>query len=370
MRFIYTGLILLSLSVTASAQQTRKENSDLTPVLEEIQKEFGIPGIGAAVVRGDEILAGAAGVKILGKQERLTPFSRFHIGSVTKPMTATIIGTIVEQGLLKWDTQIIEVFPGWQASMNPEFKDVTLADLLSHQAGIPAFTEGEELEKLPKLPDSPVEQRRSFAEWVLKQKPIAKPKEEFAYSNAGFTIATAIAEMVTGQSWETMMQKRLFEPLQMTTAGFGWPAKNHPEEPWGHWKENGSLQPHDPNGEYQLTFFMAPAGDVHMNMPDLARFARFHLAALRGKDGILKASTVREMHTKRVKSGLGWGVQKFLDFEPVSVYAGSAETFITIIALIPQQNLAVMVSTNSDSEESDQATKKALKLLIEKFRTK
>jgi CubicO group peptidase (beta-lactamase class C family) len=176
-----------------------------------------------------------------------------------------------------------------------------------------------------------------------------------------------MAEHVTGQTWEQLVQERIFNVFKMDKAGFGWPAADHPDEPWGHWEEKGKLVPHDPHGAYHLPPYLAPAGDIHLTMEELARFARAHLVALRGQDTIVKTSTARTMHTNRNKSGLGWGVQVVLDYYPVSVYSGSADTFNTMIAIAPGSDLAVMVATNAGTEKAEAAAKDALRMLIKKY---
>ena len=348
------------------AQTIHPSSKEIQNILITNQTKFSVPALSAAVVFKDEILSAEVGTRIAGKDLPVISSSRFHIGSVTKPMTATVIATVVESGKLSWDSKVVDVFPDWKESIQPEFHDITLADLLSHQAGVQGFTEDSEFASLPEWKGTSTEQRRNFALYALKQKPVAKPKQEYFYSNAGFTIAAVMAEKVTDEAWEVSMQ-RMFKAVDMRTAGFGWPAKTHPEEPWGHWIKDGTLQPHDPNGEYQLGPNIAPAGDVHVSMIDLAKFARLHLRGVNGRAAILQPATFKQLHTKRVKSGLGWGIQELLGFEPVSGYSGSAETFLTYIALLHKENVAVVVSANAYSETIDQACKTTLKELIQRY---
>ena len=63
-----------------------------------------------------------------------------------------------------------------------------------------------------------------------------------------------------------------------------------------------------------------------MSMPDLARFLREHLRALRGEPALLPPAIAREMHTRRSGGGLGFGVGKVKEIEPASTYSGSAGT--------------------------------------------
>ncbi|HKV08654.1 MAG TPA: serine hydrolase domain-containing protein [Thermoanaerobaculia bacterium] len=327
-----------------------------------------VPGMAAAVAHAEgPVLAGAVGVRILGKPEAITPGDRFHIGSVTKPMTATVIATLVEEGKLRWDTTVAEALPECGPTMRPEYREVTIAHLLSHEGGLPAFGEEEEFVSVPKTEGSPTAKRLAFSCHALAQPPAAKPKEEFLYSNAGFAVAGTIAEKVTGTSWEELLKARVFAPLGLSTAGFGWPAQGGAPQPWGHWEEKGPFAPHDPDGEYKIFPIIAPAGDVHLSMPDLARFLRAHLRALHGDDRLLDPGTARLMQTRRIRGGLGWGVQKVLDLDPVSVYQGSGGTFITVVAIAQEADVVVAVSANAATEAADAAAREALKQLLSRY---
>jgi CubicO group peptidase (beta-lactamase class C family) len=266
-----------------------------------------------------------------------------------------------------------EALPECRAGLRPEYADVTLADLLAHEGGVPGFEDDKDFKAIPPTTgsgSSPTAQRLAFSCFALTQPPVVKPKTAFSYSNAGFTIAAAIAEKASGASWEDLMRSRVFAPLGMKTAGFGWPAHGGARQPWGHIEENGKVVPHDPDGEYQLPVTIAPAGDVNLSMPDLARFLVAHLRALHGDSSLLKPETARLMHTRRLKSGLGWGVQELAGLNPVSVYQGSAETFITIVAVAHDADVVVAVSANAADDEADKATKQALKQLLTRFAEK
>lgn len=357
--------LLLLLAPSALGQTT----AEVQAILDPIVKQFGVPGLAASVVRGDgPITVAATGVAIQGKKAPLRADSRFHIGSVTKPLTATMIATLVEEGFLSWDLTIRNAFPEWRATIRPEYFDVTLAELLAHEGRIQPFTEDAEIAKVPAFPGTGPEQRRAFVQYVLTLEALPKERKQYTYSNAGYSVAAAMAEHVTGQSWEDLIGERIFKPFTMQLAGFGWPAAEHAKEPWGHWEEKaGKLVPHDPKGKYRLPVYLAPAGDVHLTLEELARFARAHLVALRGKDTIVKTSTARAMHTVRNKSGLGFGVQVVLDYYPVSVYSGSAGTFMTLIAIAPGSDLAVIVATNAGTVKAEAAAKDALRMLIKKY---
>src|SRR3954467_10099541 len=100
-------------------------------------------GMAAAVLRGERIIAqGAAGVRKRGTAERITLDDRFHLGSCTKAMTATLVAMLVEEGKLNWTTTLGELFADMVKPMHPAWEKVTLRQVLAHRAGLRFEPEG------------------------------------------------------------------------------------------------------------------------------------------------------------------------------------------------------------------------------------
>jgi CubicO group peptidase (beta-lactamase class C family) len=320
-----------------------------------------LPAMQATVVNADGIVAhGSAGVTKLGGSDPVTNADAFHIGSCTKPFTATILGMLVEEKRIGWETKVTAIFPEWK--IRSDYADVTLADFLSHEAGLPPYGEEEEMAKLPPLKGTAAENRRGFAQYVLSQPPSIPPRTQFQYSNADYIIAAAIAEKLSHKSWEELVRSRIFEPLHLESAGIGWPSRV-----WGHEEVNGALKLVDPHGPYQLQNFLAPAGDLHMTTDDLAAFLRAHLLAMNGKTTLISPATAAVMHTKRKKSGLGFGVATVAGFSDVATHSGSADTMVTVIAIAPHDNVAVAVSTNAAGTTAEKAVGAELRELLTRF---
>src|SRR5688572_27585103 len=94
-------------------------------------------GMAAAVLRGERIIAqGVAGVRKRGTAERITIADRFHLGSCTKAMTATLVAMLVEEGKLNWTTTLSELFADTVKPMHPAWEKVTLRQVLAHRAGL------------------------------------------------------------------------------------------------------------------------------------------------------------------------------------------------------------------------------------------
>lgn len=368
-RLAWRWLLLFFLVATAAARAAEAP-ADLAADLERLRGGGSVPGLVAVVTDEAGIVAqGAAGVRVLGGADPMQVDDLVHIGSITKPFTATLVAMLVDEGRLRWETTLAEAFPELAAGMRPEYRPMTIAHLLSHEAGIPPFEDDASPEFLgiPSLQGDAPAQRRAFVAYALSLAPVVPPGSAFRYSNAGFAVAGAIVESVTGRVWEELVRERLFTSLGMTSAGFGWPNVRDPHAPWGHAEKDGRLFPTPPGDNYRLPLWTAPGGDLSMSLPDLARFARLHLRGLDGRGALLKPETFRTMQTKRLRGGLGWGVNALLGHDPVSMYAGSAGTFLAMIALVHDSDVAVMVAANSDDEAASAAVKGALKELILRF---
>ena len=355
--------LFFALQLTASPA---RRVADLSAELAQRARDAGLPAVQAAVINYDGLVAhGAAGVTVLNGLARVTTDDAFHIGSCTKPFTATIVAMLVEEKKLAWDARVVDVFPEWKQTMRPEYRDVTVADLLSHEAGLPPYGEDEEIKALPKFSGSHTDRRREFSRYVLEHPPALAPRTAFQYSNAGYDVAAAMAERVSGRSWEELVRQRIFEPLHMRSAGFGWPSRV-----WGHESDgHGRLKPVDPRGPYQLPDFIAPSGDLHMSADDLALFIQAHLRAMRGTRTLIAPDTAATMHTRRKKSGLGFGVASVAGFENVATHSGSADTFVTVIAIAAKEDVAVAVSTNAAGEREQKAVGQILRDLLTRYAT-
>src|SRR5687768_14537716 len=153
--------------------------------------------------------------------------------------------------------------------MHEDFRGVTLQQLLTHRAGLPANGDWWMLGK-----GTTTQQRRVLAKNVLKEAPLHEPGTKYEYSNVGYAIAGLMAEQATSKSWEELMQKGLFEPLGMKSAGFGPPgAKGKVNQPWGHAMNGGELVA----TQFDNAAALGPAGTVHASLADWGKFIALHL---------------------------------------------------------------------------------------------
>ena len=342
---------------------------DLAALLEPLRAKHGLPALGALVLRGDEVVAqGAVGVRRIDREIPVTNGDRWHLGSCTKSMTATLCAILVEKKKLAWDTTVGQVF-GDVEGLHDDWKGVTLELLLSHSSGAPNQLGFDGLWlRLWARKGTYVEQRRTLVEGVLTRKPDAQPGTGYIYSNAGFSIAGAMMEKVMETPYEELMQRELFGPLEMTETGFGAPGKKgEVVEPFGHFMRRGELLPRDFTAFNDNPHAIAPAGLVHATLADWAKYVSLHLAGERGVDGLLKAETLKKLHEPRLASyAMGWLIQKpEWSKGPMIWHNGSNTWWYCETGIFPAHNLAILVATNTAHGTARQGSSETLAALYE-----
>jgi CubicO group peptidase (beta-lactamase class C family) len=234
--------------------------------------------------------------------------------------------------------------------MDSRYSDVTLEQLLTHTSGLAGYTTDREWATIPPFTGTPAQQRQAFARMLLTRPPFG-PAGIYRYSNAGYAVAAAIAERVTGKTWEQLMQQRVFGPLKIRAA-YGWPLLSGDGEPWGHRIKNGVVTPHNPSDHYRVPTVLAPAGDVSMSILDYSVFARLHLAGLENIDGsVLSAAEIQRLHQPVLKYSSGWH-EELIDGVPTSWHRGTCDTFDTFVLLQPSRHIGVVIFTNADGDNT------------------
>jgi CubicO group peptidase (beta-lactamase class C family) len=328
-----------------------------------LRETYHLPALELCVIDADGIVdVTSDGVRKAGGTAAVEESDLFHLGSMTKAMTATMLSTLVQEGKLSWDMTMTQAFPAIASVMDSRYRNVTLEQLLTHTSGLPGYTADPEWESIPPFTGTPAQQRQAFARMLLTRPPIG-PAGVYRYSNAGYAVAAAIAERVTGKTWEQLMQQRVFGPLKIRAA-YGWPLLSGDDEPWGHRIKNGVVTPHDPSDHYRVPVVLAPAGDVSMSILDYSAFARLHLAGLENIDGsVLSAADIQRLHQPVLAYSCGWH-EELIDGVPTSWHRGTCDTFDTFVLLQPSRDIGVIVFTNADG---DDAAAKALFAEMTKF---
>jgi CubicO group peptidase (beta-lactamase class C family) len=346
---------------------------NLDSILAPIRQKYDLPALAGAVVTSHGLIAvGAVGVRKYGSDTPVTVNDQFHLGSDTKAMTATLLATLVEEEKLSWNTTLEQVFPELAGKMNPAYCKVTLEQLLSHRAGFTdeSWPKGKSLKGMYNLPGTPREQRAAYVAMILSEPPVNEPGSKYLYSNRSYAIAGAIAENIANDSWEDLMQKRIFQPLGMTTCGFG--AMGTPgkvDEPWQHTLILFGHRAIEPGPQADNPPVIGPAGTVHCSVVDWGKFVTAHLRGERGEPGVLKPETFKRLHTPPYGDyAFGWlVVDRPWAGGRAFNHAGSNTMNFANVWMAPAKDFAVLVMTNQAGGDTFEATDTAAAALIGYF---
>jgi CubicO group peptidase (beta-lactamase class C family) len=325
---------------------------DLPGILRRGIRKHKVPGASVAILRNNKIVCEtAAGVVNLDTQVPTTTDTVFQIGSISKPHTATIILQLVDEGLLDLDIPIQTYLPDFRVADLEVSSRVTARHFLSHQSGIDGdfFVDsgrGDDciqnlLDKATMMPGLfPIEAKHS-------------------YCNLGFAVLGRLIEVLTHQTFDTALRKRIFEPLGMTRAislpedtlrfrcAVGHVPSQKKKDVW-----------YVTNTPYLSQGQKAAGATPAMTASDLLRFAQMHMnggKSVKGKK-VLSARSVKAMQRRQIRvqknsqsAITGWGLGWFLmDWNGTKLYGHDGATIgqFAFLRILPEKNMAVALLTN------------------------
>ncbi len=234
---------------------------DLSDLARQARRIAGLPALGVCIIRDYKIHGvGYAHSKTAPDLFRSAgPSDQISIASCTKAMNATLAAVLVSKGKIDWSSTLSEVFPELTKEMDRRYRDVTIEQLLNHTAGAPSmndFWKSKDYQQVLAFSGSAQEQRLELIKVVTAHDPIFKPGTEFEYSNVGHYIAGAMLERVMSDSWESLIETLVIEPL-----GLSHTTPYPPDE------AKGIMNPQ----------FTAPGGGIYSTLEDFAKFSIFHM---------------------------------------------------------------------------------------------
>jgi CubicO group peptidase (beta-lactamase class C family) len=319
----------------------------LDALIEPMLRAARIPGAGVAIVAGGEtVFARGYGYRDLDAKLPATSATIYPIASTTKAINATLIGMLVDDGLLAWDTPVQRYLPSFQLRDACISAQVTLRDLIAMRTGLPRH---DWLWTGNPMTRTHLVQRLRHLELS------AAFRERFQYNNLTVTTAGHIAEVVTGQTWEELVQKRLLDPLSMHNTGFTMPAG-----------ADVSLSYHE-NSRRDLLLsrrlasdVTAPSGgSIHSTVEDMARWMLFNLNHGKVADrSLINSQTITEIHSPQVTArtdpstptpnaayAMGWFVDTYNGRARVA-HGGYVHDVNSEVMLFPQDDIGIVSFTN------------------------
>ena len=320
--------LLIALVASATAQ-------DLTPKFEEYmnalsnQKRF----IGSVLVARDGKIVFSKGYGMANVELDVpnAPETRFRLGSITKQFTAAAILLLQERGKLNVTDPICKYFDPCPSA----WSEVTIHHLLSHTGGVPNFTSFPDYMPKMMLPVTTTEMIARF-----KDKPLDfKPGEKWNYSNSGYFLLGAIIEKAAGESYESFLQKNIFDPLKLTGTGYDHFDVILKHRATGYSMSKGKMV----NSAFLDMTQPYSAGSLYSTVEDLFRWNE----ALFG--GKVLSTKSFEMMTTPVKNNYAYGLGVETKFNRKMItHGGGINGFATFIARFPDEKVTIVVLRNAD----------------------
>jgi len=342
-------------------------DAQIRSTLESVVKTSNLPAMSAAVIRDGRVIGTAAfGVRKMKDATPVTVTDPFHLGNCTKAFTGVLIGRLVEKGSLRWDSTIAEVLGREIGGIHPDLAGVTVDQLLRHRGGLLARGPSEVWNAAQRAKGTPTEQRQAYVEAMITKAP-AKPPGQYQYSNAGYAVLGLMAETVAGKPYETLMQEEVFQPLGITSAGFGQAGDTKSvSAPWPH-LDGGPTFTDNPA-------CVAPGMTLHMSIGDWAKFANFELGH-QPTPPLLKPETFEHLQSLagQVKDDeMGYACGWFRPMRPWAGgralhHVGSNTVNFSEIWLSPAKDFGVLVCCNEGSPDAVDGCEAACAALIRRF---
>ncbi len=304
-------------SVTQMQLKDVNAASAAPPQAEDIRRAVGAPAAGVAHQRNGQATLSVAGRRADGFDAEVGEGDLWHLGSLTKSMTAVLAARLVEQGAVRFDDTIGSRLEGAARPLQA----VTLAQLLQHRGGLAANVPNDAAIRLQGLEDttSAPDIRRQYVAAVLAD-PV-QPAGAFLYSNAGYVTAAAMMEAATGRAWEDMIREEVFAPLALASPGFGPPgaATDAPDQPWGHAKDATGLRAYAPTPAADNILAMNPAGRAHMSLGDFLKYLEAHAR----RAPILRPESWARLHRPVIDASASYAMGWVAPSEAVRMHSGS-----------------------------------------------
>lgn len=355
-------LLIFSLASQTLLAQTRTIESRLTEIDEyaaRAGRDWKVPGFAIAIVKDDKVVfAKGYGVRELGKPAPVDADTLFAIASNTKAFTAAALAILVDEGKIKWDDPVTKYLPFFQLYDSYVTRELTIRDLLSHRSGLATF--GGDL-----LWYETTYSREEILRRIRFLKPTSSFRSRYGYQNIMFLAAGEIVPVVTGKSWDDFVRERFFLPLGMrrTTTKF--------KELQG--AENIAIPHNEVDDKIRVIRYdnvdnSGGAAAINSSVADMAQWVRLQLGRgnFEGKR-FFSAATSREMWTPHTivggvseqaekfnptrhfnLYGLGWSLGDYHGRKVVS-HGGGLDGMISQVAMLPEENLGVVVLTNSET---------------------
>jgi CubicO group peptidase (beta-lactamase class C family) len=330
---------------------------DLGPRVDQAIKNSGGSDFAGAVVLsldGRILLDAAYGEANRERGTKFTPETLAQVGSITKQFTAAAILDLEAQKLLQLSDSVSQFLPELKGTAAG---NVTLSELLTHTAGYPEYC-GDDFDHVSLV---------KLIEGCFK--PLRISEGKFAYSNAGYSALAAVVERASGQTLETYLSRRLFEPHGMHDTGYLFPTVGRDRFATGYLKgaDQGVISQRI-SGLAPDYWNLKGNGGMQSNTGDMYRWFQYEQTT-----GVLSEAFSARLRKDMVSTGeskgkvyyaYGWNVVTRTDgsIERIS-HTGSDGTFFSLFRWYPREKIFIYFVGSTGEEQVRKVLGAALKAL-------
>ena len=322
-RRLFFHLLSFFSAFTFSNPSYASDFDTLDATLERLLTNGSILGAQALVGEGDQFLFEESfGVRSANDSEPINADTQFCIGSCSKPFASATLFVLAQNNQLSLDTPINRWLPQFAkpsiVGSDPPTRSPNLLELLAHRGGIYSQKLGMNRRQARWIRDFRLT-LEDAVNGIAKEALINRPGTEYAYSGAGYCVLGRVAEVALGQSFETLFQQSIAEPLRLSRTTY-FPNPEDPNIATGSVKGNPN-----PTTPHLSTPFHLPliGGSLYSTARDTSRFARMILE--RGRFGdrtVLEPETYKNYLSLPFEGrayGMGWSIREEND-GPVEIF--------------------------------------------------
>ena len=296
----------------------------------------GIPGLALAVaIDGKIIYSEGFGYADLEQRVPVWPTTKFRIGSISKPLTATALMQLVEAGKVDLDAPVQKYVP----SFPDKGSVITVRMLAGHLGGVRHYR-GNEMD-IQQHYNNVLEGLKMFENDPL----VAPPGTKFSYSSYGYNLLSAVIQSASGEPFLSYMQQHVFTPLGLVHTT---PDQNTDIVEQRSRFYELAKDGHAENAPYVDNSYKWAGGGFLSTPEDLVRFGSAML-----QPGVLNADALKTMFTPQktkngepITYGIGWFIRKSHSGKPVYGHSGGSVGGTSQLILYPESHLVIAMTCN------------------------
>ncbi|GAO44483.1 serine hydrolase [Flavihumibacter petaseus] len=319
---------------------------------DSLMRQWHIPGLAVGIVYADKLVYGKGfGVRDLSSRSPVDTATLFQIASNTKLFTAMLAAEMAQEKQLDLDAPVRNYYADLTFSTDELNAKASMRDLLSHRTGLPRYDALWIYRK---------SSRDSIVNWIPSMKPTLSLRQGYIYNNMMYAAAGLVMEKISNSSWEQLIRKNFFEPLEMNRSCFT-------ESEWSavanratSYIEQDSTHTLFPITRYAQSEVLGPAGTIKSTVADMSHWmiALLNDGSYKGHSVISPAALRETLVPNAIADkagrweelsnalyGLGRTMQTYKGYK-ITSHTGSIDGFYSQLLFCPTEKTGIFIVFN------------------------